>query len=196
MGNPDRDKWNARYREAERAPPLPARVLQENLHLLPARGAALDLASGLGGNALLLARSGLRTHAWDIAEEALTLLRGFAAQQGLEIATQARDVAAAPPEPGSFDVIVISRFLERALAPALVRALRPGGLLFYQTFIRESVTDEGPRRPEFRLAPNELLSLFNELHVLVYREEGQVGDVTRGWRNEALLVAQSRGRFA
>jgi len=42
----------------------------------------------------------------------------------------------------------------------------------------------------FIRAPQELLSLFQALHVLVYREEGQVGDTTRGWRHEAMLVAQ------
>jgi hypothetical protein len=42
----------------------------------------------------------------------------------------------------------------------------------------------------YRLAPQELLTLFHPLRLLVYREEGNVGDTMRGWRNEALLVAQ------
>jgi tellurite methyltransferase len=49
-----RAKWDARYRERDRIP-SPALVLSENLHLLPGSGAALDLACGLGENALLLA---------------------------------------------------------------------------------------------------------------------------------------------
>jgi len=62
---PDTDKWNARYRMADTTVADPAVVLSENLHLLPARGCALDLACGAGANALLLARHGLETHAWD-----------------------------------------------------------------------------------------------------------------------------------
>ncbi len=38
--------------------------------------------------------------------------------------------------PESFDVIVVSHLLDRTLAPALVAALRPGGLLYYQTSVR------------------------------------------------------------
>lgn len=193
MTRPDRDKWNERYRSgnADRDA-RPARVLEENAHLLPRGGTALDLACGLGGNALFLARRGLDTHAWDIAEEALLRVARAARRDGIELSLQARDVTARPPDPESFDVIVVSRFLVRELAPALIRALRPGGLLFYQTFSREAVSDDGPRRPEFRLAPNELLRLFAGLHMLVYREEGTAGDTARGWRNEAMLVGQAR----
>ena len=67
----------------------------------------------------------------------------------MKIASQARDIIARPPPPSSFDVIVVSHFLDRRLAPAIAWALRPGGLLFYQTFAREAVTDQGPSNPEF-----------------------------------------------
>ena len=62
-------------------------------------------------------------------------------------------------------------------------------MLFYQTYTRECVDVIGPRRSEYRLAINELLELFAGLRVLVYREEGRVGDLRIGWRNEAMLVA-------
>ena len=95
------------------------------------------------------------------------------------------------PSPESFDVIVVSRFLERRLAPTLIDALTPEGLLFYQTFTQVTVGAMwGPTNPAYRLAPQELLTLFQPLRVVVYREEGRVGDTTRGWRHEALLVAQ------
>ena len=50
-----------------------------------------------------------------------------------------------------------------------MEALKPQGLLFYQTFTHERVTDQGPSNPSYRLAPNELLELFAPLHVLVTR---------------------------
>jgi tellurite methyltransferase len=92
----------------------------------------------------------------------------------------------------SYDVIVVSYFLERKLAPALIRALQPGGLLFYQTHIRDKVDDSGPANEAFLLARNELLSLFSDLTVLVYREEGRVGDIRRGFRNRAMLVGMKQ----
>jgi hypothetical protein len=60
-------------------------VLVEFQHLLPDHGVALDLAAGLGGNALLLAWYGLATHAWDISPVAMERLRGFAAERGLSV---------------------------------------------------------------------------------------------------------------
>ncbi|HEB92053.1 MAG TPA: class I SAM-dependent methyltransferase [Gammaproteobacteria bacterium] len=179
-------KWDDYYHEGELSGA--ARVLAENSHLLPVAGEALDLACGLGGNALLLAQAGLRTQAWDISPVAITRLNASAA--GLPLSAVVRDVLAAPPAPLSFDVIVVSRFLARDLCPTLLAALRPGGLLFYQTFSRDKAAPGGPSNPDFLLAENELLRLFDRLRLRVYREEGCIGNTQHGLRNEALLVAQ------
>ncbi len=183
-------KWDERYRASPPELRAPATVLQENQHLLPARGRALDLACGLGANALLLARHGLEVRAWDLSPVACERLRAAAAVQRLQLHAQVRDLVASPPDPDSFDVIVVAHFLDRDLVPAIVAALRPGGLLYYQTFVREHVTDVGPSSPRFRLERNELLGLFAGLIVRVYREEGTIGDTRLGLRDEALLVAQ------
>ncbi|MFO8154188.1 class I SAM-dependent methyltransferase [Thioalkalivibrio sp.] len=182
-------KWNQRYAEADAAAATPCAVLQQFAHLLPPNGAALDLACGLGGNASLLAGRGLVTRAWDLSPVAIERLREHAEEHGLPIRAEVRDVETQPPAPDAFDVIAVSYFLERSLAPALAAALRPGGLLFYQTWTREAVDDRGPGNPDFRLAPNELLDLFPDLRLLAYREEGLFGNPAEGLRNEAWLVA-------
>lgn len=183
-----RRKWDARHSSAEMAR-SPCLVLEQNAHLLPAKGRALDLACGLGRNALFLARHGLDVDAWDFSPVAVKRLDAFAREQGLAVRAEVRNVDTAPPPAGCYDVLVVSFFLQRALASHLCAALRSGGLLFYQTFTREQVDGSGPGNPDFRLGPNELLDLFKPLRVLVYREEGRVGDTEQGLRNEALLVA-------
>ena len=183
-------KWDRIHSTTDPASARAAAVLTQNLHLLPPTGEALDIACGRGGNALLLAAHGLRTSAWDISAVALETLRNTASGTGVYISTDCRDVTASPPAPASQDVIVVSHFLDRLLAPDLIAALRPGGLLFYQTFARDAVDTTGPTNPEYRLGPNELLALFRPLRILVYREEGAIGDVQHGWRNEAMLVGQ------
>jgi tellurite methyltransferase len=185
-----RQRWNTRYQQQTTHDAKAARVLTENQHLLPPAGRALDLACGLGGNAQLLAAHGLETWAWDISEIAVAQVRSMSQQGDLSIRTEVRDVSLHPPAPDSFDVIVISRFLDRDLAPALMAALTPNGLLFYQTFTRDAQAVVGPKNPAYLLAPQELLSLFRPLRLLVYREEGQVGDLSRGLRYEAMLVGQ------
>jgi SAM-dependent methyltransferase len=182
-------RWDQRHSEAE-GMGSPAKVLLENRHLLPARGQALDLACGRGANALLLAMTGLKVQAWDLSPVAIERLRVEAARLGLAIEAQARDVIAQPPPPNSCDVIVVSHFLDRSLAPRIMAALRPGGLLFYQTFSQVAVSDRGPADPAFRLADNELLELFRPLKVRLYREEGRLGDTDKGWRDVAMLVAE------
>lgn len=187
--NADDRKWDTRYRQAAE-PSAPARVLVENVHLLPQDGTALDLACGLGANALLLAERGLEVFAWDSSAVAIEKLQTRARACDLPVHTEVRDVVAHPPEHARFDVIVVSRFLDRRLTSHLMAALRPGGLLFYQTFTRIRVDASGPSNPDYLLADNELLSLFRPLQVLVYREEGRVGDLSHGFRGEAMLVAR------
>jgi len=182
--------WEARYRERSIDDARPAPVLAEHGHLLPTRGEALDLACGLGCNALYLARHGLTTTAWDRAATAVDQLATRALEEGVPVAAEVRDVVAHPPLAGSFDVVVVTRFLERDLAPALAAALRPGGLLFYQTFNRARVTGHGPRSDRYRLDDNELLRLFPALQLRFYRDEARIGDLDQGLRDEAQFIGQ------
>jgi tellurite methyltransferase len=186
------EEWNKRYRSKDTEPHV-AQVLQENQYLLPSHGKALEVASGLGGNALFLAQRGLDVSAWDISDVAVQKLDAKARDQGLRLTAEVRDIMLSPPPVASFDLIIVSRFfLEHDLGEGLVNALRPGGLLFYQTFTRSKVTEAGPSNPAYRLKDNELLHMFKELQVLVYREEGAVGDTTQGFRDEAMLVGRKQ----
>lgn len=183
------EKWNRHYRDST-ALPCGAPVLRDNTHLLPASGAALDLACGLGGNALLLAETGLHCDAWDRSEVAIERLRNLAVERDLPIRPRVRDVVAEPPAPSRFDVIVVSFFLDRTLMPALAAALRPGGLLFYQTFTALKRDPAGPSNPNFLLEEGELLRWFGTLRLRMYREEGRLGDLRHGERNTAQLIVE------
>ena len=92
----------------------------------------------------------------------------------------------------SFDVIVVSRFLDRTLSDAIIGALKPDGLLFYQTFTQEKVSQQRPNNPDYLLGCGELLELFSPLRVVFYRENALIGEHHRGLRNEARFVGQER----
>lgn len=187
---PLHEKWDALYRDAQVG--AASRVLIENAHLLPASGDALDMACGMGANGFFLAQRGLRVAAWDVSSVAIDKINALAAQCNLAIAGVAKDVVVDPPASNSFDVIVVAHFLERGIFPALLAALKPRGLLFYQTFTQARTNDAGPRNEAYRLADNELVQLCGTLRLMVYREEGTVGDTRIGFRNLAMLVGQKR----
>lgn len=188
----DQEKWDNIYRSNKKPLNQAARVLTDFLHLLPETGMALDLACGRGANAVLLAGHGLLTHAWDISEHAISSLRESCLNEKVDIVTEQRDVVLNPPAAESFDVIVVSRFLDRTIIDSLINALRKDGLIYYQTFILDCFEDVGPRNPAYRLANNELLKLFSSLRILYYHEEGTTGRKGTGFRNEAMLIARKQ----
>jgi tellurite methyltransferase len=186
-------KWDARYRQREASEVSACQVLSENTHLLPASGSALDLASGLAGNGQLLARHGLDVRAWDISPLAVEKVNALAKREGLSLRAECIDIEHDVLPSPRFDVLTVSYFLYRERMRDYLDLLNPGGLLFYQTYTRECVEPAGPTNPAFRLARNELLHLASCLEILFYREDGLVGDTSRGMRGEAMLIARRPG---
>ena len=188
----DAEKWNSIYSSGDHSQNDVAEILRNYSYLLPETGNALDIACGTGNNSLFLASQGLETHAWDISEQAISRLQAAARQNHLEIYTEIRDVVRFPPDENSYDVVFVGHFLDRKLFPAIIKALHLEGLLYYQTFTAEKTDITGPQNPEYLLAPNELLRLCKELHILLYREEGKTGNSDQGFRNRAMLIGQRR----
>ena len=110
------------------------------------------------------------------------------------LTVEERDCELHPPAADSFDVICVAHFLHRPLCAHLAAALRPGGLLFYQTFTAKKLGPGGPSREAFLLREGELLTLFGGLLPRYYREDAACGDTARGERDRALLVAQRPAR--
>ncbi len=182
-------KWDGVYSDGLQQP-VACQALAENRFLLPKQGMALDLACGVGGNALLLAEFGLTTQAWDISGVALSRLQQNAHARHIDIVTRQLEIAAEDLLEDSFDVIVVSRFLDRTLCNAIMGALKPQGLLFYQTFTRAKLDPQGPSNPDYLLDRNELLRLFVPLFLIHYQEHAGAGELQIGNRNEACFIGQ------
>jgi tellurite methyltransferase len=184
------ETWDSRYSDPAFHPaPQPNPFLIESLPFLP-RGCALDLACGAGQNAVALVERGWPTAAVDISLSALDraetlahshhlpLRRASAAQIPREFPSSHAELFLIRADlekftlPGSaFDVILCFRYLQRSLFPAIERALRPGGVLVFETFTLDQLSfDRGPRNPQHLLQPGELHDAFPGLVHIFSRE--------------------------
>jgi len=180
-------KWNDCYQNADISTATAATILQQNMHLLPSTGQALDLACGRAGNAQLLARHGFKVDAFDLSHQVINALKEHG-NHAIHPKVWNSEIDQLPVE--YYDIVVVSYFLQRNLFPSIIKSLKTGGLLFYQTWSQQCVDTSGPKNPDYRLQQGELLSLCGDLRIVLYREEGQLGDIQQGYRNEACLIAE------
>jgi len=178
----------------------PARFLTEQLHRLP-KGKVLDVAAGSGRNALYVATQGYQVEAIDRDKQALALLEVTARQRHLaNLTVRQVELEGNPDLPpdlrkARYDTILVFFYLYRPLFTALLDALKPGGVLIYETFLIDNhLRRQHPRRWEFCLAHNELLRLTSGLRVLHYDEGEHEGGPDGGPAFTARLVAQKPAR--
>ena len=186
--HPDAVKWNGRYQSdgkyQQQGPPR--QMLQDFVHLLPQDSLVLDAASGMGVNALFVAQRGNPVVALDISEVGLQLLRQRAKKLGVVVDTAVFDLTNPYFPPNCVDAILNFRFLERNAFPAYRQALRPGGLLFFETFLRTDA-DEAPG---YFLEPGELNRAFADFEIVHSLETAVRGHRSGNMRPVAQLVAR------
>jgi SAM-dependent methyltransferase len=99
--------------------------------------------------------------------------------QRIEKAKQARagidlveaDLESAQLEVNGYFLILCVRYLQRSLFPQICRALRPGGMLLFETYTKAQLDfSGGPRNPAHLLDKGELRRAFPELQTVFYRE--------------------------
>jgi SAM-dependent methyltransferase len=182
-----RDAWEDRHRAAA-AHSAPEASVIEWLELLP-RSRALDVAAGTGRHSVALARAGFKVVAIDYAETALRTLQSITRAERLSVFPLSADLSTFPLPRGRFDAILNVNFLDRALVPRLVDALRPGGALLFDTFLIDQAATGHPRNPDFMLQHYELREMLSAMDLVRYRE-GIVAypDGKTAWRAAALAL--------
>ncbi len=185
--------------QAQSAGPSLAPFLVQQLGRLP-KGRVLDVAAGRGRHALHLLSHGMQVEALDRDTEALATLEAAAQARHLSgLTTRVLDLEQNPDRPPGlghecYDAIIVFFYLHRPLFSALMDALKPNGVLLYETFtIDNYFRYQHPRRWEFCLAHNELLRLTSPLRVLHYDEGEHDGGHGSGPSYTARLVAQKAG---
>lgn len=137
-------------------------------------GRVLEVACGSGRNLLFFLARGDAVVGIDRSAESLQRARAAAGPSARLELIQADLESYQLPE-AAFDVVVNVRYLQRSLVPALRGAVRPGGVVVFETFLVEQLELGHPRNPDFVLAHGELLRLFDGFRILHY-EEGLCGN--------------------
>ena len=167
----DLASWDEQYRNSADSPTerraVPNPLLVAAAHDLHP-GRALDLASGIGHNALWLAEQGWSVTAVDGSATAIDILRGRTGHLGVMVDAQVADLedSSFTIAAGRYDLIAMCYYFQQTLIEQCRQGLVPGGVMVVIALLMEP----GKEHSTFRLQPMELLGYFADWDILRYRE--------------------------
>jgi tellurite methyltransferase len=179
----ERLRWDAYYRErrAERYPSpdpilfeyvIPAGLLDEGEHR------ALDLACGVGQNGLWLAKQGYIVDLVDVSREALMRVRSEATRQRIRsVNLLQKDLDTDRLETNAYDLACVFRYLNRALFPQIMAAMRSGGRVIYQGYNTRYLRYAADFPRAMLLEPGELAGCFADWEILYEDEPDYVSQI-------------------
>ncbi len=189
----EREKWEAKYKAHEYSHDgPPSRLLRRWIQLLP-RGRALDVAAGLGRNAIFLARAGYTVDAIDISETGLREARRRARRRGVRVRWIEADLDTYRFPRARYDLVINIFFLKRRRLGDLKASVRPGGVMILETHLQNRENDGGPAGLRNRLRPGELPRRFRGWDVLDL-EEGVFREGGRAWLLGRIVARRPAGR--
>ncbi len=155
-------------------------------------GQVLDLACGSGRNGLYLVTQGQRVVFADRQQDRLDQLSNDLQTNALADywCVDFEEPAKDPLERLSFSAILVFRYLHRPLMPAIKRAVRPGGLVIYETYTVDQPRFGRPTNPNFLLQAGELEDIFHGWEILHSFEGLSVSESSGQQQAIAQIVAR------
>lgn len=142
---------------------------------MDANPVVLDLACGEGRNGLNLVGNSINTVFADINGEALAKVELAVNRLLNENKNLAKywqvDFEQENTQPllqQSFNAILVFRYLHRPLFNQIKAAIKPGGMIIYETFTTQQAQFGRPKNSDFLLKPKELKQLFSGWKILHY----------------------------
>ncbi len=165
MPHPDSEKWNALYNAESHlsAPRSPHSLLASHLDLLPEPGLALDIACGTTSTGLFLAAHQWQVIGLDVAASAVRIAQARARGTAIPISFVVMDLTDPWLPDSHFDVILNFYYLSRPLLQLYKKILKPGGVLFMETFVWQPGIELNPNH---YLQPDELRNAFHGWEII------------------------------
>ncbi len=190
MPHPDALRWDSRYSDEADWYSLrsPRHLVTSHLNLLPPNGLVLDVAGGTTSTGRYLAARGWRVIALDVSLVALQLARKKSIKESMPISFAVLDLMNPWLPASHFDAILNFYFLSRTLWDNYRKALKPGGLLFFETYLSELGPD-----PTHYLNTQELRIAFDDWQIFHYLEVERLAPSRKGGQRtrwSAQLVAR------
>lgn len=149
-------------------------------------GTALDVACGSGRNLRWLAGAGWQVTGVDRDTAATAALQSLANIVDADI-----ENGPWPLPQQQFDLVVVCNYLWRPLFDDIRSAVRPGGMLVWETFADGQQTIGKPSRPGFLLQRGELLRVCSDWRIVAYEDLFEEGVNPRYVQRVAAIRPQS-----
>lgn len=185
MSIEDKEKWDKKHIEAP-IPTQPIDLVTSFAELAPGKE-ALDIACGMGRHTRYLASEGFHVDALDISSTAIDSLRGIE-----NISPKEVDFDTYRLEENKYDLIVCTYFLDRRLFPQIEKALKPGGIFIYETFMYHPDNDRSTSNRTFLLEEGELEATFDERYEIMHIREAWDTDYKGAKTMIGQLVAKKK----
>lgn len=185
MAHEDKERWDEKYQN-NKIPDTPIKLITDYANLATGRQ-ALDIACGMGRHSKYLASLGFEVDALDISSVALEQLKNVPHIHAKEVDF---DTYTLPKE--KYDLIVCTYYLERKLFPQMIEALKPNGMILFETFLHHPDNERAPSNPDFMLKEGELEAHFGKRCELLQLPEFWDEDYLGYRTKKASMVARKK----
>jgi len=169
MAIEDQIKWDKKYIDTPKL--LQSRESSKNLQKIikyTIGSKALDVACGAGKNSIFLAENDFEVESLDISKVALDVLEKM---NYTNITTVLTDLDGYEPLCNTYNLIIMTNYLDRKIIPKLARALKIGGVLFIETYMDHITNTKKSSNENYLLKEGELKTFFNEHYEVLDYEE-------------------------
>lgn len=183
-----RESWNERYGSGKYSSAEPHKLLIELAEKLKP-GKALDLACGVGRNAIFLAEKNWNVTAVDNSSVGIKIAQQRADEKNLKVDFHAADLEKGgfQIEPNAYDLICDFYYLQRDLFPQMKTGIKIGGIIVSTIHLY----DAGGKAAPFLLNNGELRGYFRDCLILHYHETSLTDkDAGEHHRRTAEIIAQ------